>query len=653
MIQTGGAGRDFFRAVAEIRTAWGIVAGAGFLVGSDLLVTCAHVVHQAGYGPGTSVPLAFPGLAGTPLVEGVVLVERWREIDAEDVAFLRLEHPLPDVPILSLGSAQGCRGHRASTYGFPEQAGPGGHFGELKAGRLLNGADPVRGLLQLSEANDLTEGFSGAPVVDDVTGLVIGMVTAITSSDAHLRGQNIAYATPTDVLRAVHPDLAEYAVCPYMGLEPFAAEHVDYFHGRSGARESVIEALRQQRRALLLIGPSGSGKSSLLQAGILPALAGEAIPNSDHWLPLIVSRPGRDLLGALERHGLPGAAANGMEAAVSRRLEGLSPHARLLLVIDQFEELLTPATPAAPLGDDSDVIRAIEQLTHLARSRLPVTLVLVMRDDFYARFAAHAPALRAAVSPFLDVPATLTETELRAIIEIPARKVGLSIEEGLTNRIISELLTAPTETIALTSTNGPEDSIPNRTARTAPATSLPALELTLQQLWDRREDGRLTHHAYERLGTVTGALTTWCTQVFDQLPSDLHDIARRVLTSLVLPADPLRGIPGARLRIPLTALHDLADTPRSSPPLRESVDTVLDTFIRYRIITAHAQHHLAESPSTPKPMCRSSNSSTTHSSATGTTCTPGSSRIRTSPAGSTVPKSSTAAGRITRSRPAG
>ncbi|MEW2558571.1 nSTAND1 domain-containing NTPase, partial [Streptomyces griseorubiginosus] len=600
MSSTDGPRADFFKAVAEIRTPWGAVAGAGFLVGPDLLVTCAHVVHQSGYGPGSSVPLAFPGLPERPEAEGVLLDEGWRAIDAEDVAFLRLEHTPPDVPILALGSAQGCRGRRASTYGFPEQAGPNGHFGHLRAGHLLNGADAAGGLLQLSEANDLTEGFSGAPVVDDMTGLVIGMVTAITPKDTHSRGQNIAYATPTHVLRTIQPALAEHSVCPYRGLEPFTAEHVAYFYGRSAAKDAVISALRQQRRALLLLGPSGSGKSSLIQAGVLPALADEAVPTSDRWLPVVVSRPGRDLLSALERHGLPGATADGITAASRQRLDSLPPHTRLLLVIDQFEELLTPRSPAFPhpSSGGSDVRRAFDQLTQLAQSPLPVTLVLIMRDDFYAPLAAQAPVLLQAVSPPLNIPTTLTEADLQSIIERPAARAGLHIETGLVNRIISELMTTAVQSVGLCDAAEQENNSAGRTAQAVPVTSLPALELTLQQLWNRRTDGRLTHRAYEQLGTVTGALTTWCAEVFDQLPNELHRIARGVLTALVLPADPHRGSPAARLRIPLTTLHELtgADDPASGS--RARVDTVVNALTRYRIIVIHVQHRLPE-PSRP------------------------------------------------------
>ncbi|WP_173267093.1 nSTAND1 domain-containing NTPase [Streptomyces pacificus] len=562
----------------------GVVAGAGFLAGQDLLVTCAHVVREAGFGPGDRLSLAFPGQPEGLETWGVVEAGTWREPEAEDVAFLRLDGTPPGVPVLALGSAEGCQGHPASSYGFPRQARPGGHFGHLTVGHVLDSPTGAGagGLLQLTEANDVTEGFSGAPVVDDITGLVIGMVTAITAADRHSRGLGIAYATPVKVLRALRPDLAELALCPYPGLEPFTTQDAAFFHGRTTAQDIVIAALRGPTRALMLLGPSGSGKSSLLQAGVLPALAeGTAVPGSDRWLPVVVPRPGHDLLAAAERHGLPGAVSEGIETAARRLLDEQPEHSRVLLVIDQFEELLAPTE--TPDGDG--IGPAVEQLAQLAVSRVPVALILIMRDDFYAPLAARAPALLEAVSPPLNIPATLSERDLRAIIEHPAAHAGLHIEEGLTNRLIADLLD-PVDSPQ----PGTDPAAGSGTARTTPVTSLPALQLTLHQLWQRRTDGRLTHEAYGRIGTVTGALTTWCTRVFDDLPKPHHDIARQILTALVLPAHPDHATPAARLQRPLTTLHALFDQPHNTPPTsrwHNDVNAVLDVLTRHRIIITH------------------------------------------------------------------
>ncbi|WP_398900789.1 hypothetical protein [Streptomyces sp. 1114.5] len=146
-------------------------------------------------------------------------------------------------------------------------------------------------------------------------------------------------------------------------------------------------------------GPSGgslgeprsqqAGKSSLINAGVLPALAEGAIPGSDRWLPLC-ARPGQDLLTELESAGLPGAAADGLVAAAESRLAAEPDYDHLLLVIDQFEELLTQPVLDSHQRADDRRLRAVDQLVELGGSSAAVTVLLVMRNDFYAPLDALA-----------------------------------------------------------------------------------------------------------------------------------------------------------------------------------------------------------------------------------------------------------------------
>ncbi|MFJ3310891.1 trypsin-like peptidase domain-containing protein [Streptomyces sp. NPDC086549] len=563
------------------------MAGAGFLIGEDVVVTCAHVVRADGHGPGERVRLVFPRAEGAPRAEGQVLVGPWRAPDADDVAIIRLSDVPATVEPLPVGKAAGCRGHRVRSFGFPAQAPPGGHFGYGTAGDLLppTDVDGGGGLLQLTGANDLTQGFSGGPVVDEVTGLVIGMVTAITAPDGHLRGQGIAYATPTEILREVWPDLVEREVRPYRGLEPFTAEHTAWFHGRDTAVDAVVSALADNRRALLLLGPSGSGKSSLMQAGVLPALESGRLPGSDRWLPVLVPRPGRDLLTELERHGLPGARTDGIASALQHRLAADPGYERIVLVIDQFEEVFTqPAAPPAPVVEprtgeapSRTPAEVLEEVTAVIGSRAAVSVILIMRDDFYPQLAASGPELLDAAAPGLvNVPATLSPQDLHAIITRPARAAGVRFEEGLPERIITDVLAADHH---------------GTSTRRAPVTLLAPLELALGLLWERRTDGHLTHAAYERVGQITGSLANWCNSAIDKLPDSHRDTARRILTALVHPPDPGRHIPATRQQVPLDVLRELAaDTPQTpSQPPDEITDAVLATLTRHRIITTYAR----------------------------------------------------------------
>ncbi|MFE7491064.1 trypsin-like peptidase domain-containing protein, partial [Kitasatospora sp. NPDC057541] len=576
---TAGAGDGLAAAVAQVRDGDDLVVGAGFLVADDLLVTCAHVLADGEYGPGSTVTLVFPRADGAPEVTGRVLEEAWRDPQEQDVALVRLDHPVGIGP-LPLGSAAGAREHRVRSFGFPVQAPPGGHYGFATAGGILPPADEVGELLQLTDANDLTQGFSGGPVLDETTGLVVGMLTSIAHHDSHNRGQEIAYATPTAVLReawsaldeAGRPD--ERDVSPYRALEPFTAEHARWFRGREDAVDRVLEGLRGGRRVVLLLGPSGSGKSSLVQAGVLPALTAGRLPGSDSWRQ-VLTRPGPDLPAALARTGLPegapeeaGVGASGGADSGSGEADA-APESRVVLVVDQFEELLAPS--AGP-----QALEALARITAAIRSDAPLSVVLVMRDDFYSRLSALAPdlldtALKA--KGVLNVPATLSAADVDAIVTGPARDLGTPFESGLAELIITDVLKLNPRTDG---------------AGGAPVTVLPLLEVALTRLWERRlkDDGRLTHDAYQRIGEVTGALTDWCESALRDLDQEQRAVARRVLTALVRPADEVLGIPAARQQLPISELVDLA-ADDAIPDGGRAVDEVLAVLSRHRIVTTH------------------------------------------------------------------
>ncbi|MFJ9447952.1 trypsin-like peptidase domain-containing protein [Kitasatospora sp. NPDC101235] len=569
-----GAGHEVSRAgtvpaaVAQVRDGAGVVVGAGFLVAEDLLVTCAHVLVNGGCDPGAMVELVFPHAPGAPAVAGRVLEDGWRDPQGQDIALVRLERAVGAAP-LSLGSAAGCRGHRVRSFGFPQQAPPGGHFGFATAGGLLPAADSAGDLLQLTEANDLTTGFSGGPVLDEVTGLVVGMVAAITASDGHDRGRGIVYVTPASALRDVWPALAESDVSPYRGLEPFTAEHARWFRGREEAVRQVLAGLGGGRRAVLLLGPSGSGKSSLVQAGVLPALASGRLPGSDRWRPVVV-RPGQDLPAALERAGLPMTAEEGIGPAVTRLLADDPAHDRVVLIIDQFEELLAHLVAGPECSDRGE--DALAQITAAIDSSAALSVVIVMRDDFYSRLSALAPRLlQAALPGLLNVPSVLTHDELQAIITGPACDLGARFQPGLAEQIIADVLaTDPSSAAALQ----------------VPVTALPLLEVALSRLWERRldYDGLLTHDAYRRLGGVTGALATWCDSALAELDEHQRSIAQRILTALVRPASDTRHIPAVRQQVPLAELRALASG-AGAPEDPHAVDKVLAVLTRHRIVT--------------------------------------------------------------------
>ncbi|MEV6491309.1 WD40 repeat domain-containing protein, partial [Actinoplanes sp. NPDC051633] len=360
-------------------------------------------------------------------------------------------------------------------------------------------------------------------------------------------------------------------VCPYRGLESFTAEHAQWFHGRGAAVQDVLTGLAAYRKGLVLLGPSGAGKSSLVQAGVLPALADGQLPGSDRWLT-VLARPGKDLPSELVRAGLPEASEKGIAAAVAARLAEEPSPDRLVLVLDQFEEMLTPGV------DDEQAAAQLSALDDLAEAvgAAGLSLVLVLRDDFYPRLAALAPDLLNGLLPgLLNVPATLNTDDLREIIVRPAEAVGLDFEAGLPERITADMLAADAS---------------DELARHAPITALPLLELALRQLWHRRQDTTLTHEAYQRVGGIAGALTTWCDTAIERLPAEHHTVAQQILTALVRPADDARHIPAVRQQLPVTTLRELAG---------DGCDEVLAMLIDQRIVTTRTMRQAGDQPGVP------------------------------------------------------
>ena len=607
--------------VARVIGQDGTVAGAGFLVADDLLVTCAHVVAGAGTGEQGLLRLDFPQAPGAPEAYGTVVHRGRNEPAAEDIAIVRLDAPPPGTSPLPLARADGCRGHRVRSFGFPGQAVPGGHYGEGHAGGILSPHSGSEALLQVACANDLTQGFSGGPVWDDTVEAVIGMVTRITRPDPHLRGTGIAYATPAGRLRQLWPDLAVRTVCPYRGLQAFGAEHAGWFHGRTEAVRMILERMAAVPDALLLLGPSGAGKSSLVQAGLVPAFAACPLPGSDRW-EVVTVRPGRALLDALDDldrldtgDGLGGLVSFGSPDAPGRAGTGGAP--RRVLVVDQFEEILQPEEPshseetrhslepppaggitptggppradappreegspraetpphlearqvAPPAATSGSVLReGLDRLTSVVGTP-GLTVLLVMRDDFYPRLAAEAPELLRAFTPGLvNLPATLGIEDLHDIIVQPARDVGARCQDGLPERIIADVQRI--------------DHLGGIRQQT-PTTVLPLVEVAMSELWERATDSVLTHAAYEAIGGITGSITSW----YDGAMRSLRDTdegrrtARRLLTALVRPPDLARHIPALRRQVPLSVLRDLAspDGTQACPPGRLAVEDAAGT----------------------------------------------------------------------------
>ena len=537
---------DPVAAVARVLHADGTTAGSSFLVtGSGLVATCAHVVTAAGAGPGGSVRLAFQ-LAGTPLVLATVLAEGWRAPDGVDVAFLQLSEPVspagsarPAAP-LELRPAAGSTGNRFLAYGFPPAMGDAGMFGYGVVGGVVR-APGKPDLLQLTQTTETTPGFSGGPVIDQVTGGVIGMITSIVAPDPYGRLTQTAFATPAEVLAGLHPDLQVSAVCPYRSLDVFEMEHARFFCGRDTVVTDLLARLRVQPRFLALLGPSGSGKSSLLRAGLLSRLREDGLPGSAQW-GLTLCRPSDHdgLLDVLASLGTP-------------RTGAADRQARTLVAIDQFEEIFALDEPVRG--------QVAVALLGALSGPAPVSVVLTMRDDFFSRFARDLPELMNdwLLPNAVNVPASLPEEAVRDIVTQPAQAVGLRVDDDLVDAVLADLPRASD-------------------GHGVPSSLLPVIESALTQLWHERDDGWLTTAALRRLGGVSGSLARTADDAYYALPPEHRLAARRILTRLV-------HLGEERLEVPDTRQVALLDDLQAGPE-DQLVADVLSRLVAARLVVA-------------------------------------------------------------------
>lgn len=329
------------------------------------------------------------------------------------------------------------------------------------------------------------------------------------------------------------------APIPYRGLKSFQPEDADWFYGRQRLTDILVLNLREiaDRGGLLaVVGPSGSGKSSLLRAGLVPALRSGAlnIPCSHNW-PLILLTPGAQPMRELEQR---------MTAVTG------DDHGHVVIVVDQFEEIFTTCQ------DEQERLAFITALSEAGDSRLAALAVLGLRADFYPH-ALRYPQLVCALQSRQVLVGPMTEEELRSAITGPARKAGLEIEDGLVEVLLRDLAPATDH-------------------HTPPAAhdpgTLPLLSHALLTAWKLSRGGRLTVADYRRSGGIHGAVAASAEEVYTGLTLARQDLARRVFTRLVRVAD------------------DAADTRRRVPRAELLVDgdvgPVLDAFIENRLITA-------------------------------------------------------------------
>jgi WD40 repeat protein/energy-coupling factor transporter ATP-binding protein EcfA2 len=360
--------------------------------------------------------------------------------------------------------------------------------------------------------------------------------------------------------------------CPYRGLEAFHAEHQAFFFGRQALTEWLLTALRrppgsvQENRFLGILGPSGSGKSSLALAGLLPAVQRGELEGSADW-PQALCRPGADPLESLAVALGKAGIIDGTSTAILQMREALRQEERtlhvavrlalhqapagrrLLLLLDQFEEVFTLCT-------DETLRRAlIANLIYAAGVSSGQTLVvLTLRVDFYGKCAAY-PSLAAALSEHQLLVGPLSDDELREAIEKPAQLVGCELEAGLVDVLVRDVRHQ--------------------------AGALPLLQYALLELWKRRQGRRLTLADYQAIGRLEGALDQRANSILQGFTAAEKEQCRRIFLRLTQPGE---GTEDTKRRVALHELETAGDA--------KVVERVVQRLADERLITTEGEEQV-------------------------------------------------------------
>jgi DNA-binding SARP family transcriptional activator/DNA-binding beta-propeller fold protein YncE/energy-coupling factor transporter ATP-binding protein EcfA2 len=373
---------------------------------------------------------------------------------------------------------------------------------------------------------------------------------------------------------------------PYKGLRPFQESDAGDFFGREALVKRLLDRLANREpdpggagdgRLLAIVGPSGSGKSSVVKAGLIPALRNGAIespglPGSDEWY-IVEMTPGYHPYQALEMALLQVASqpVTGLrdqmqadEQGIDRAIRRVLPEAdsQLVLVIDQFEELFT-------LTEGEDEREAfLDGLCAAADDgQARLRMIITLRADYYDRPLQH-PLLGELIRTNTEIVLPLSRDELERAIAGPAARAGLTLAPGLLQRLQDDIRQEPG--------------------------ALPLLQYALTELFERRQDNMLTQAAYEAIGGVAGAIAQRAEALYAQLSPKGQEASRQLLLRLVaLGQDDDSPLADAdtRRRVLRSELEELAERASQANAKQEqqtaasSMTAIIDAYGAARLLT--------------------------------------------------------------------
>jgi WD40 repeat protein/serine/threonine protein kinase len=415
-----------------------------------------------------------------------------------------------------------------------------------------------RSVIELATAfrRAVRKGDVSIPLEDEKTFETPENSSLLSLSSVEISGVPVPLAVHTSTMSGI---VTPEPQNPYRGLRAFQEGDADQFYGREAFIDGLLKRLNEaetrhssEARFLAVVGPSGSGKSSVLRAGLIPALRDNALPGSKDWYyremfpgayPLeeleaallrIAVNPPPSLLEQLKED------SRGLLRAVKRVLP---ENGQLFLLIDQFEELFT-------LCESEDARAHFVQIITEAITdpRSQIRVVITLRTDFYGHLLQY-PAFSALLRNRTEVILPMSPEELRRAITAPAGSVGVGFEQGLVELILSEVKDQPG--------------------------ALPLVQYALTELFERREKRQLTIALYQASGGVFGALARRADELYAQFDAKGKQIARQLFLRLVTLGE---GVEDTRRRVHLAELISIGDD-------QTLARSVIDGFGRYRLLT--------------------------------------------------------------------
>lgn len=323
-------------------------------------------------------------------------------------------------------------------------------------------------------------------MLNDELGLEPGRALQELERAVLVQGPELEEKTSGDLGEGARSGLRTRPVCPFKGLAPFEPDDAEFFFGRERLIDELVARL-VGGTLLGVLGPSGSGKSSLLRAGLLPALAAGALPGSDRWRQLVV-RPGTWPLS--------------LDSAIEgeRADEPAGGDRRTVVAVDQFEEIFSPSV------DEATRRSFMNALVESAWDPERRTVILIaLRADFFGRLAPY-PDLAELLGGSHALLGPMSERELRRAIEGPSERASLIVEPDLVDALVEDVA--------------------------GEAGGLPFLSAALLELWQDRKGNTLRLATYERMGRVRGAVARLAETAYSRLDAEQQQRARIILLRL-------------------------------------------------------------------------------------------------------------------------